>query len=213
MLFADSQIFGRFAKKAMSLLGQHAERARFDEVVSGDLLAALSWLKQRVLHGPPKIVSITEKKTMLLFLGGACEHVHEQAQCSVGGVLTDKADGPLACFGEPVPRDAVLKWSKAKTAKQLNFEAEIMPLLVALTCWPDRLEDCLLLVFIDNDAARHAWVSATAKTKHARNMIHSALSLEAQLGIVSYFCRVPTHSNIADAPSRLDFKLCQEIGA
>ena len=179
MLFADSQIFGRFAKKAMSLLGQHAERARFDEVVSGDLLAALSWLKQRVLHGPPKIVSITEKKTMLLFLDG----------------------------------DAVLRWSKAKTAKQLNFEAEIMPLLVALTWWPDRLKDCLLLVFIDNDAARHAWVSATAKTKHARNMIHSALSLEAQLGIVSYFCRVPTHSNIADAPSRLDFKLCQEIGA
>ena len=103
------------------------------------------------LHGPPKIVSITEKKTMLLFLDG----------------------------------DAVLRWSKAKTAKQLNFEAEIMPLLVALTCWPDRLKDCLLLVFIDNDAARHAWVSATAKTKHARNMIHSALSLEAQLGIVS----------------------------
>ena len=48
------------------------------------------------------------------------------------GVLVDKSEGPVACFGEYAPQDAVRAWGSAKAAKQLNFEAEDMPFVSAL---------------------------------------------------------------------------------
>eukprot|EP00439_Symbiodinium_sp_Y106_P015274 s1085_g2.t1 len=111
------------------------------------------------------------------------------------GVLVDKSEGPVACFGEYAPQDAVRAWGSAKAAKQLNFEAEDMPFVSALNCWSQALQDCSLLVFIDNDAARHAWVSASALTAHAANMIHHGLVLKSSLSVAAYFAeyrRTPT---------------------
>ena len=215
MLFAESQIFGRFAKKAINLLGKHADNAHNVLDVDRELRAALEWLRNRVVYGSPREVSVAKRKTFLLFLDGACDNESPSLQSSVGGVLIDKEAGPQSSFGEIVPNEAVSAWKTKvpKGAKQLNFEAEVMPYVVALKCWADVLRGALLLIFIDNDAARHAWVSASAHSLHASNMIHHALAVEADLGVDAYFCRVPTHSNIADAPSRLDFSVCESIGA
>eukprot|EP00438_Fugacium_kawagutii_P010273 Skav225670 [mRNA] locus=scaffold1924:267746:268871:- [translate_table: standard] len=194
--FADGHIFGRFAKKALRLLGEHADFS-VSEVVSGDLLTALSWLHDHVLHGRPKRISVAKKKTFLLFLDGACEGEDCAQTCSIGGVLVDKEHGPVACFGEVVPKAVVDMW-KERGSKQLIFEAEILPYVVALRVWAHLLRDALVLVFIDNDAARHSWVTAGAHTQHAMDMVHRALILEAELDASAYFCRVPSHSNMMD---------------
>ena len=76
-----------------------------------------------MLHGRPKRISIAKKKTYLLFLDGACEGEGHAQVCSIGGVLVDKEQGPIACFGEEVPAKVVKMW-KQKGAKQLIFEAE-----------------------------------------------------------------------------------------
>ena len=44
-------------------------------------------------------------------------------------------------------------------------------------------------------------------------MIHKGTLKEAAIGVVPYFCRVPTASNLADGPSRLDFSMCYRLGA
>ena len=44
-------------------------------------------------------------------------------------------------------------------------------------------------------------------------MIHQGTLLEPDLNTTPYFCRVPTTSNLADGTSRLDFKLCLQLGA
>lgn len=164
------------------------------------------------MHGRPKRISIAKKKTFLLFLDGACEGEDCEQTCSIGGVLVDKEHGPVACFGEVVPQAVVDMW-KQKGAKQLIFKAEILPYVVGLQVWANLLRDALVLVFIDNDAARHSWVSASAHTQHAMDMVNLALKLEADLDVAAYFCRVPSHSNISDGPSRLNFELCHSIEA
>jgi hypothetical protein len=116
------------------------------------------------------------------------------------GVLVGKEPGHIACFGEEAP--AKVKMWKQKGAKQLIFEAEILPYVVALRAWADLLRDALILVFIDNDAARHSWVTAGAQSQHAMDMVNLALAFEAELDAAAYFCRVPSHSNISDGPSR-----------
>ena len=80
--FADAQIFGRYAKKALQLLGEHAACPSSD-VVDGGLLLALKWLKERVLQGSPKVVSIQRRPTWLLFLDGACEGEGASLSCSI----------------------------------------------------------------------------------------------------------------------------------
>eukprot|EP00435_Cladocopium_sp_Y103_P005073 s6124_g1.t1 len=67
--------------------------------------------------------------------------------------------------------------------------------------------------FIDHDGAKHSWIAGSADSCHARRMIHQGTLLEADLNVVPYFCRAPTASNIADGPSRMDFRLCWHIGA
>ena len=51
------------------------------------------------------------------------------------------------------------------------------------------------------------------RLRRPRMMIHRGALREAELPVVPYFCRVPTHSNLADGPSRNDFELCLRLGA
>ena len=110
-------------------------------------------------------------------------------------------------FGLHLPDEVVAEWSSGGR-RQLVFEAEVLPYLLALSCWSKILEKRHVLVFVDNDGARHSWIKGGAESVHAMRMIHKGTLLEARLEVQPYFCRVPTMSNIADGPSRLDFRMC-----
>ena len=75
------------------------------------------------------------------------------------------------------------------------FEAEVLPYCLALTSWA-RLEDRHLVIFISKDGGRHSWTQS----------MHVGWECP-------HFRRVPTASNSADGPSRLDFDLCIRLGA
>ena len=80
-----------------------------------------------------------------------------------------------------------------------------------MTCWLGAGRH--VLIFIDNDGARHSWIRGGADSIHALRMIHKGALREANLEVKPYFCRVPTASNVADGPSRLDFRMCFALGA
>ena len=44
-------------------------------------------------------------------------------------------------------------------------------------------------------------------------MIHKGTVLESRRNVTPYLCRVPTHSNVSDGPSRGSFNLCFSLGA
>ena len=117
-------------------------------------------------------------------------------------------------FGLQLPDESgvVEEWA-CGGRRQLVFEAEVLPYLLALACWSKLMEKRHVLIFVDNDGARHSWIKGSADSVHAMRMIHKGTLLEAQLEVQPYFCRVPTMSNIADGPSRLDFRMCFALGA
>jgi hypothetical protein len=69
-----------------------------------------------------------------------------------------------------------------------------------------------IFVFIDNEGARAAWISGFAATKAAQHMLHLGTAAEAELGVHPFFARVPTHSNLGDAPSRGKFDVIEKLG-
>ena len=148
-------------------------------------------------------------------MDGACSEKKDEDEwsgTSIGGVLFDEAGKAVECFGEVLPDEITAAWA-GKQKEQLVFEAEVFPFLVSLELWRDRLKGKLLLVFIDNEAAKSCWISGAADSKWAQHMICKGTMLESSLDVFPYFCRVPTFSNIGDGPSRGVFVICEKLGA
>ena len=84
---------------------------------------------------------------------------------------------------------------------------------MALKLFAETVKCFNLFVFIDNEAARHSWISASACNDMATRMIDLGTVLESELSVSPYFCLVPMFSNLADGPSRDDFEFCFKLGA
>ena len=213
LLFADAQVFGRFAKSALHEIGRVGLGASDMRPLSCDVKRSLVWMRDRVLSDPPRKIDFSDSETFYLFLDGACTDVSESAWSgtSIGGVLAYPDGSVRECFGEILPQTLVEFWGRADQ-QQYIFEAEIMPYAVSLFLWHSMLRGRCAFVFIDNEGARSAWICGFAATKAAQHMLHVGTTLEAKLSVHSYFARVPTHSNMCDGPSRGNFSAVERLG-
>ena len=75
------------------------------------------------------------------------------------------------------------------------------------------LEHACVFVFIDNEAAKACWIAGFAQSLTARRVIHNGTVREAAIDLHPFFSRVPTHSNLADDPSRGRFNELERLGA
>ena len=213
LTFAEAQVYGRSAKVALRAIGSPVVLQRDMKPLSDDVRFALRWMRDRIVDAVPRVVTYKAAQTYYMFFDGACEPAEGgNMKTTVGGVLFGPNGGALSCFGREVPQCVTSHWSCGKR-KQLVFEAEVMPYLLGLRLWGDIVRNELLLIFLDNEGARHSWIAGSADSFHARKMIHHGTLLESKLCVGAHFARVPTFSNIADAPSRLDFSQCIALGA
>ena len=213
--FAEGQVFGRSAKLALQAIGSPVRNGRDCEPLSEEVRFGLRWMLDRIVHAPPRLVTTAWEPTLMLFVDGACEPAPDSEAglvTSVGAILLDCNGKGLKFFGMSLPDEVTNEWGR-NGRRQLVFEAEVLPYLLALECWRDLMSKHHVLVFIDNDGARHSWVRGGADSFHAMRMIHKGALLEAHLDVKPFFCRVPTSSNVADGPSRQNFQMCRELGA
>ena len=215
LMFAESQIFGRSSKLALRAIGSPALKGATCAPLNADVKFGLQWMLKRLVEAPPREIRAKDGGTLLLFVDGACEPSSDHSTnsvTSIGAILVNELGQGLHFFGLRLPVAVTGPWSGG-CKENLVFEAEVLPYTLALACWGETLKGKHVLVFIDNDGARHSWIRGTADSFYARSMIHSGTLLESELDVSAYFCRVPTHSNLADGPSRLDFRLCWQLGA
>lgn len=65
-----------------------------------------------------------------------------------------------------------------------------------------------------NKAAKSSWINGNADLMPlARRMMHVGVTKEAEMNVSPYFCDVPTHSNLADDPSKGSFDACERLRA
>lgn len=110
-------------------------------------------------------------------------------------------------FSEEVP-NAYMASLLSQSSNPI-YEIELLPLLAAVRLWGDWLRNRQAVFYLDNDAARAAMCKARGSTAHSKRIISEFTKFEEDLKIRLWFARVPTHSNLADAPSRGDTSYLQ----
>jgi hypothetical protein len=88
------------------------------------------------------------------------------------------------------------------------YELELLPVHIALLLWSHRLRSSHVVMYLDNDAARAALCKGYGATDAAQGIVQKVMERECCCELKTWFARVPTHSNIADGPSRLQ---CHEV--
>ena len=97
--------------------------------------------------------------------------------------------------------------------RQLVGQAEILPVILAQELWGCFLKERRVIVFVDNDAARHAIIRGASPSDPSAILVSMFWANETSLGSFSWVERVPTQSNPADGPSRLRFDEAKQLGA
>ena len=121
--------------------------------------------------------------------------------------MVDRATGTCEAFGLDLWAPAVAALRRATGHDQLIGQLEIVPALLALWLWPQLFAapGRRVLVFVDNDSARHALIKGFSPVDASRSLVESFWTKVARLQAAPWFERVPTAGNPADAPSRLQF--------
>ena len=192
---------GRIAQQALMVIGRIASSGRKKETLTGFELNALAFLRDRVLGAPPTKIQSTNLATWIIFSDGACEG-EVQKQGSIGAVLVSPAGQVVRYFSELVPQK-FMEFFLLDSAHPI-FELELLPVLCALHAWKDLIGHCQCVFYLDNEAAKGALVRATTCRVPGRAILQSFIEEEMACQVKVWFSRVPTSSNISDAPSRLD---------
>ena len=66
--------------------------------------------------------------------------------------------------------------------------------------------------YVDNTSAEAALIRGYSPSAASAPLVHWVADADVRLGARSWFDRVPSPSNPADAPSRLDFAACEAAG-
>ena len=97
-----------------------------------------------------------------------------------------------------------ISWSSGwlESSKHIIGMVEMYGALVARTVWASILAGRKSILFVDNNAAKEAFVKGTSYNKHYRQMLVSLEQLESESRSWTWVARAPSHSNPADEPSR-----------
>ncbi|CAE7831241.1 unnamed protein product [Symbiodinium sp. CCMP2592] len=199
--FADSQIFGRTGKKCLGLITAHAYG--FDEVISRELRISLERFLLRLEDGAPRLIKILEGGSWHVYTDASYEPGAGNSFCGLGGVLVDPNGLPREFFSF-VLSEAQKNFLGEQNSAQIIFQAEMLAMAVALDVWLEDLTGHTAIFFVDNNGVRDAAISANARASVARRLLEAFLQKEHSSAIIPWFARVPSSSNPADEPSRVE---------
>ena len=113
-------------------------------------------------------------------------------------------------FGAKLTKEAAERLATKPGQRQVIGQAELLPILVAKTIWSKLIKNKRVIYFIDNDSARAALVKGYSPVLPSLGLIMECAKLDAWGRSSSWYARVPSKSNIADAPSRMDASYLKE---
>ena len=137
----------------------------------------------------------------MVFSDGACEGETEKVG-TLGAVLFDPEGQACEFFSETLDNS----WMRflLEESKHPIFEIELLAVLVALNVWEPKLRYCQCVFYLDNAAARGSLIAGATPSSTGSSLVSEFVRIEMRGQIKVWFARVPTSSNVADKPSRLE---------
>ena len=201
LIWFESFLFGRVANLSLHVVGQRAVRSSANTTIDGELRRALEFFRDRVVNGPPIEISAATGEVLFVFSDGAFEESSKHPG-TVGGVLYSEVGVPLAFFSEIVPQKLIDRY--LENSRNPIYSVQLLGALVSILLWAKLFPHRYVVSYLDNEAARAALIKAWSQVDDANRIIKLYVNEEVRFFWKPWFGRVPTHSNPADAPSRLD---------
>ncbi len=153
------------------------------------------------------------KDTGFVFTDASFE-VNDSATAGFGGALVIVSPNGtcLSHFGFVLERDFLSRLNPI-AQKTIIHKCEFLAVAIALKSWKDDFTAKQIVSFIDNNAVRASLISAKATGEIANRLLESVLQNGADNGLMMWFARVPSKSNIADDPPRGCCKLLDKLGS
>ena len=193
------QVFGRSSAAALRTLLRAGRESRpySPRPLSTELRVAIRWLLGSIPKASPRMWSLERKRKLHLFTDGA----FEGGKASIGAVLCDSRCTPLAWFGGLVPDSVTSDWFSDGTEHPI-IQAELAAVVAAFHVWKQVLLGTNVLLWIDNEVVRFGIINAYMHPPSAMALLSPLLALEESTKVSLWVCRVPSHSNPSDGPSR-----------
>ena len=203
--------FGRTANSCLHRLGEISMCSGRSHRFSRDDYATLTFLRNRVVTVPPIQIHQCQLETWFVFTDGACES--QDASGGVGGVLMDPRGKVVQHFKRRTEGNRAASFGKFRKSYLRVYELELAPILIAISLWGNLFLNSQVVMYLDNDAARAGLIKMRGATDIGDIIIQETAVLEARLAFRPWFGRVPTASNVADGPSRLDCRFVESLGS
>ena len=99
----------------------------------------------------------------------------------------------------------VREWRRFGGTKVIN-QAELLPVLVSKRLWEKRIYRRRVLCFVDNEAAKYCCINMDSASEPNRDILVALAEEELRVQSWTWYSRVCSYSNPADAASRLDLE-------
>ena len=132
-------------------------------------------------------------------------------QAGKPAVLVGPSGKKFRFFSEKVS-DVMLQKVNVTVRKTIIFECEFWAILCAMYAWKQFLSGCNVVAYMDNDGVRDSLIACHCSSANATPILDACIRLESTLGWNVWYNRVPTESNVADDPSRLETLDLQQCG-
>ena len=195
-------IFGRKLNAATRTLSWFSRKPFPRIALENKLRGALIDLKNHLMKSTTVSINRDLNETWIIFTDGAFEPTNEQP-ASIGGILVHPSGKVVSYFGAYIS-GSLLNDFLAESRHPI-YELEIFPVVVAIRAWSKFIMGKLVVHYLDNDAARSAFIRASASTSLGTTLVTDYVNFEYKCRFSPWFARVASHSNPADQPSRLDF--------
>ena len=204
--FAESQLFGRAAVNRMRLCHARASGRDPGSHISAYMADELRWVTAFLSTCAPRQLRVRANLCPVAVFTDASLDVHESVG-RVGGVVfvsrqTGQTPPTPMFFASDVPSKVLSRLQK--DTKHVIAALEMMAVLIAVDLWGAFMSSKRCFFFVDNDSARGALIAAYSPSIQLNELVSVWNRLVIDRSIFQWVCRVPSPSNIADAPSRND---------
>ena len=217
--FAQAQFFGRLGRRCLNEITRRAYSGRLK--LSTSAKERLEEFGKFLSSAQPRLVGQVSCRTFMILTDAAFEK--ESRAGGLGGVLLTGSGSALSYFSVPIS-DQQADALTAQEEQTIIYELEMFGVLVGLKLLVEKTTAFAeaysqagatagtgVTCYIDNDAARHAFISGTAK-KGVAGIIDEVNFLEYVHGILPWCARVASPANLADEPSRMKLDLVWKLG-
>ncbi|CAE7837218.1 pol [Symbiodinium sp. CCMP2592] len=218
--FAQAQFFGRLGRRCLTEVTKHAYTGR--SKLSSIAKERLEEFGKFLDMAQPRLVGQVSCRTFMILTDAAFET--ESGTGGLGGVLLTGSGSALSFFSVPISEQQAKSMS-LQDEHTIIYELEMFGVLIGLKLLvektaafaesyeqPGAVAGTGVICYIDNDAARHAYIAGSSKKGVAGILIDEVNFLEYVHGILPWYARVASPANLADEPSRMKLDRVKKLG-